>query len=60
MYRLMANPTQMLDQIAEAIAEADGGNIGDDPGRYRRLALAAMKPLADPTEAVIDAAHQAV
>src|SRR5208283_5335162 len=43
-----------------AIAEADGGDFRADPARYRRLALAALQLLASPTEAMIDAAHQAV
>jgi hypothetical protein len=50
----------MIDQIAQAIAEADGADIRADPARYRRLALAALMPLTKPTEAMIDAAHQAV
>jgi hypothetical protein len=50
----------MLDQIAEAIAEADGGDLHADPARYRRLAQAALKPLGKPTEAMIDAAHESV
>ena len=55
-----AKATLMIDQIAEAIAKADGGDLRADPARYRRLALAAMKPLARPTEMMIDAAHEAV
>jgi hypothetical protein len=50
----------MIDLIAEAIAKADGGDLGADRARYRRLALAALKPLTMPTEAMIDAAHEAV
>jgi len=50
----------MVDQIARAIAMADGAMFEDDPGRFRRLALAALKPLTRPTEAMVDAAHQAV
>jgi hypothetical protein len=49
----------MVDRIAHAIAEADGGGFQADPARYRRLAPAAL-PLANPTEAMIDAAHRAV
>lgn len=49
----------MVDRIAHAIAEADGGDFQVDPARYRRLALAALQPLASPTKAMIDAAHQA-
>ena len=30
------------------------------PPRYRKLALAALKPLARPTEAMVDTAHEAV
>ena len=33
----------MIDQIAVAIATADDGRFQDDPGRFRRLALAALK-----------------
>lgn len=50
----------MLDQIADAIAKADGAAIQADPARYRRLALAALKPLEVPTASMIDAAHEAV
>jgi hypothetical protein len=45
----------MLDQIAHAIADADGAAFDADPARYRKLALAAIKPLIRPTEAMIDA-----
>ena len=48
----------MVDRIAHAAA--DGGDFQADPARYRRLALAALQPLASPTVAMIDAAHQAV
>lgn len=50
----------MVDRVAHAIAEADDGDFQADPGRYRQLALAALQPLASPTKAMIDAAHQAV
>jgi hypothetical protein len=50
----------MLDQIAKAIARADGGDVRTDADRYRRLASTALKPLTKPTEAMIDAAHEAV
>jgi hypothetical protein len=50
----------MLDQIAEAIAKADGGDLHADADRYRRLAVAALKPLMKPTDAMVDAAHTAV
>jgi hypothetical protein len=52
--------TSMVDQIGRALAEADGDKFEDDPGRFRRLALAALKPLARPTEAMVDAAYEAV
>jgi hypothetical protein len=55
-----ANVTPMTQQIAEAIASADGADLQTDPARYRRLALAALQPLAKPTETMIDAAHEAV
>lgn len=50
----------MIDQIASAIAKADGARFEDDPTRFRKLALAALKPLARPTEAMVDAAYEAV
>jgi hypothetical protein len=50
----------MIDQIAKAIAAADGASFHADPNRFRKLALAALKPLALPTEAMVDAAHEAV
>jgi len=50
----------MVDQIARAIATADCAEVVDDPARFRRLALAALKPLTKPTEAMVDAAHEAV
>lgn len=46
--------------MAHAIAEADGRDFQADPARYRRLAVAALKPLANPTDAMIGAAHEAV
>lgn len=49
----------MIDQIASAIAEADGSRFQEDRARYRRLALAALQPLSNPTDAMVDAAHQA-
>ena len=55
------SPTiSMIEQIARAIAWADGAKFEDDPDRFQKLALAALKPLARPTEAMVDAAHQAV
>jgi len=50
----------MVDQAARAISKADGAEFESDPARYRRLALAALKPLTRPTEAMVDAAHEAV
>ena len=38
--------TSMLDQVAAAIATADSARFENDPARYRKLALAALKPLA--------------
>jgi hypothetical protein len=57
--RPAANTMPMIDQIATAIAQADGADIQADPARYRRLALGALQPLANPTEHMIDAAHEA-
>jgi hypothetical protein len=50
----------MVDRVALALAKADGHALATGPERYRYLALAALKPLAMPTEAMIDAAHQTV
>ena len=52
-------PAGMVDRIAQALAAADGQPLAVDTRRYRRLAMAALKPLAVPTEAMIDAAHEA-
>src|SRR5713101_4366343 len=60
MARRTLHAVNMVDRIAHAIAEADGGDFQADLARYRRLALAALQSLASPTEAMIDAAHQAV
>ena len=56
----LAQPASMVDRIAQALAKADAGAVDADPGRYRRLAIASLGPLAVPTEAMIDAAHEAV
>jgi hypothetical protein len=58
--RRTLSPATMVDQDGRAIAEADGADFEGDLSRYRRLALAALKPLARPTEAMVDAAHEAV
>ncbi|MFL5333688.1 MAG: hypothetical protein ACJ8H8_11030 [Geminicoccaceae bacterium] len=50
----------MLDRVSRAIAEAEGDDFDVEPARYRRLAVAALRPLAQPTAAMIDAAHEAV
>ena len=50
----------MVDQVGRAIAKADGINFESDPPSYRKLALAALEPLVRPTEAMVDAAHEAV
>lgn len=47
----------MVDQVARAIAKADGAKFEDDPARFRRLALAALKPMSRPTEVMVDVAH---
>ncbi len=51
--------TTMLDLVGQAIATADGAEFGANPARYRRLAVAALKPMGRPTEAMVDAAHEA-
>jgi len=49
----------MIDLVGSAIAEADGADFQTDPNRYRRLAMAALAPLATPAEGIVDAAHAA-
>ena len=60
MTRRPVSTASMIDQVGTAIAKADGACFESDPARYRRLALAALKPLARPTEAMVDAAHEVV
>jgi hypothetical protein len=50
----------MLDAVARAIADADGTDFDGDRDRFRRLARAALQPLARPTKGMINAAHAAV
>jgi hypothetical protein len=50
----------MVDCIAKALGKADDKVAAPDPARYRRLALAALRALTIPTEAMIDAAHTVV
>ncbi len=50
----------MIDQVGEALAKAENGNFAVYTACYRRLALAALRPLTRPTEAMVDAAHEAV
>jgi hypothetical protein len=59
MPRRTLHAVNMVDRIAHAIAEADDRGFQVDPARHRRPAIAALQPLASPTEAMIDAAHQA-
>ena len=60
MIRRSVSTASMIDQVGTAIATADGADFESDPSRYRRLASAALKPLTRPTEAMVDAAHEAV
>ena len=57
MTRQLVSTVSLVDQVGTAIAKADGES---DPARYRMLALAALKPLTRPTEAMVDAAHEVV
>ncbi len=52
--------SDMIDIVGRAIADADGQRYDANRARYRRLAVAAIRPLANPTEAMVDAAHEAV
>ena len=61
MPRSPSSPTlSMVEQIARDIATADGARFESEPARYRRLALAALRPLTKPTEEMVDAAYEAV
>jgi hypothetical protein len=40
--------------------QANGTDPDTDPTRFRKLALATLKTLVRPTEAMLDAAHEAV
>ena len=60
MTKQRVSATNMVDQIGAAITKADDADFEDDPGRFRRLALAALNPLIRPTEAMVDAAYEAV
>jgi hypothetical protein len=44
----------MVVRIALALAKAEGQALTADPLRYRRLAVASLKPLTVPSEAMID------
>ncbi len=55
-----AKQTDMIDVVGKAIAKSDGGRFGADRARYWRLAVAAIRPLAKPTAAMVDAAYEAV
>ena len=60
MTRRSISTASMIDQVGRAIATADGAVFDGDSSWYRKLALAAVKPLTRPTEAMVDAAHEAV
>jgi hypothetical protein len=60
MTRQSVSTASMVDQIGRAIAKADNASFESEPTRYRKLALASLKPLARPTEAMVDAAYEAV
>src|SRR3954454_15369713 len=53
-----SEPESMLDVVGRALAE--GADFKSEQDRYRRLALAALRPLAQPTKGMIYAAHAAV
>jgi hypothetical protein len=51
---------QMWWRHNPSVRAEDGADVQADRTRYRPLAEAALKPLAKPTEIMIDAAHEAV
>jgi len=59
MKHLMSTAT-MVVRIGRTLAKEDGVKFESDPARFRKLALAALKPLTRPTAAMVDAAHEAV
>lgn len=50
----------MVEQIARSIAKADRIRFEDDPKRFCKLALAALKQVTRPTEPMVDVVHEAV
>ncbi len=53
-------PTPMLATMADAIARADHAKFENDPERYHKMAVAALRCLARPTNLMVDAALAAV
>jgi hypothetical protein len=60
MARASSPTTSMVGQIGTAVAKADNTESDNEPSRFRRLALAALKPMARPAEPMVDAAHEGV
>ena len=60
MARRSVSTAGMVDQVGRAIATAESADFDGTPPHYRKLARAALSPLTRPTEAMIDAAHEAV
>lgn len=60
MARQSVSTAGIVDQVGRAIATAERTDFDGAPPHYRKLARAALKPLTRPTEAMIDAAHEAV
>ena len=53
-------PPTIIDVMAAALAKADNAGPGADAERYRHLAVAALRAMLKPSDAMLDAAHEAV
>jgi hypothetical protein len=60
MTKQSVSATSMVDQIGAVIANAEGADFEADRTHFRRLALAALRPMTRLTEAMVDAAYEAV
>src|SRR5450432_2469993 len=52
--------TGKLEQIGRPIADTDGVEFQNDPNRFRRLVVEALKAFVRLTDTMVDAAHEAV
>jgi hypothetical protein len=50
----------MIQRVGKAIARADAGDFDAEPSRYLRFAKAALEPMKDPTDDMVNAAKQVI